>query len=172
MPAKRIQEYISRHRVTFELIRHTPAYTAPEVAQSAHVQGSFLLKSVIAKVDDALIMVAIPAHAQLSLEALAEALRAQRVELAGERDFQGAFGDCETGALPPIGRLFGVPTYVCAEFEDDDKVAFCAGTHSELLTLRWADFLKLAGPRRLKGVALMPGFTPPKMSYRRGRLRL
>ena len=172
MPAKRIQECLSRQRVAFELIHHTPAYTAPEVAQAAHIQGSFLIKSVMVDIDGVAAMVVIPAHAQLSPEALAEALAAKRVALSSEGDFQPAFADCENGALPPMGHLYGIQTYVCAEFEDGDKVAFCAGTHSELLVMHWADYLELVGPRSLKGVALMPGFTPPRMSYLRGRARL
>lgn len=172
MPARRLQEYLSRCNVEFGIIHHTPAYTAPEVAQSAHFHGSRLIKSVMVDIDGVLAMIVIPAHEHLSLDAVSKTLKAKNTFLVSEAAFQKRFVDCEEGAIPPIGHLFGVPCYAAGCFSDSDIIAFCAGTHSELISLEWIDYLRIANPNLLEGVTTAAGPTPPKMSCRRGRMRI
>jgi Ala-tRNA(Pro) deacylase len=70
----------------------------------------------------------------------------RQVELASETEFQNAFPDCETGAMPPFGNLYDIPVYVDKELTWDQEIAFNAGTHRELIKMRFEDFLRLVKP--------------------------
>jgi Ala-tRNA(Pro) deacylase len=122
------------------------AFTAAEVAESAHVKGRDFAKTVIVKIDGAMAMVVLPASRRLVLHDLREMLATEHVRLATEAEFKGAFPDCEIGAMPPFGNLYGMPVYVAASLAEEPEIAFNAGTHTEILKLRYEDFEQLVQP--------------------------
>jgi len=146
MPIRKLREFLDSHAVRYFVVSHSPAYTAQEIAAAAHVPGKELAKSVIVTIDDSMAMVVLPASRQLDFELLREATGTRRVELASEKEFAGLFPECEIGAMPPFGNLYGMPVYVSEELEDDDEIAFNAGAHTELLRLSYDDFKRLVRP--------------------------
>lgn len=144
-----IKDYLKDHNVSYATISHTPAFTASQIAQAAHIPGKHLGKSVIVKLDDKLAMVLLPAHQRLDFKRLQESTQAQKVELAHEFDFDDTFHDCELGAMPPFGELYGLDVYLADSLSHIDWVAFNAGTHDELLRLSMKDFLALVHPKLL-----------------------
>ena len=96
-------------------------------------------------------MVVLPASRQLDFKLLRALTGAGEVELAGEREFAGLFPECEIGAMPPFGNLYGMAVYVSEELEEeDDEIAFNAGAHTELLRLSYDSFRKLVQPKVAK----------------------
>ena len=172
MAMSRIEAFLKQHQAEYRILTHARAYTSPEVAESAHIRGKRLAKAVMLNVDGMLVMMVLPSNFQLSLVRMRDALGAQTIELASESEFAGHFEHCELGALPPFGSLFGIPVYAAAEFDDDEQIAFSAGRHTQLLQMRWSEYLRLEKPEVLVGVLSAPGATPPAMRYRRGRARL
>ena len=149
MPARRLKDFLDREGVPYKSIVHAPAFTAQEVAQTAHIPGKELAKTVIVKVDGKLTMIVLPASEHVRLEHLRESLGVQKVELAEEDEFRKAFPDCETGAMPPFGNLYGMSVFVSPALREDEEIAFNAGTHSELIRLPYADFERLVHPAPL-----------------------
>ena len=149
MPIKKLTELLDREHVKYVTIRHSPAYTAQATAQSAHIPGDELAKTVMLDVDDKLVMVALPATEQLDLDLVREEMKAHDVRLATEHEFQSSFPDCELGAMPPFGNLYGVDVYVTEALTNDERIAFNAGTHEELLEMAYEDFAKLVKPKVL-----------------------
>ena len=149
MPETRLKEFLDREHVKYVSIDHSPAFTAQEVAAAAHVPGKELAKTVIIKVDGELAMIVLPASEQVQLAILRETLGAKHVELADESEFREAFPDCETGAMPPFGNLYGMPVFVSQALREDDEIAFNAGSHSELIRLTYADYERLVHPTPL-----------------------
>jgi Ala-tRNA(Pro) deacylase len=147
MPATRLKEFLDQERVRYLTIAHSPAFTAQEVAQAAHVPGKEMAKTVVVRLDGDLAMVVLPASSQLNLDLLKEATGAKRLDLASERHFRDAFPGCELGAMPPFGNLFGMPVYVSEDLTRDEEIAFNAGTHTEVIKMRYDDFEKLVKPR-------------------------
>lgn len=147
MPATRLKEFLDHEHVRYLTITHSPAYTAQEVAQAAHVPGKEMAKSVIVRCDGELAMVVLPAAARLSLELLKETTGAKRMDLASERDFRDAFPGCELGAMPPFGNLYGMKVFVSEDLTKDEEIAFNAGSHTEVMKMRYDDFEKLVKPR-------------------------
>ena len=124
MPIAQLKKYLDKEKVKYVTICHSRAYTAQETAASAHVPGKELAKTVMVKIDGKMAMAVLPASFQVDLDQLRHAAGAARVELAGESDFKGLFPQCEVGAMPPFGNLYGMDVYSARELaEDDDELA-------------------------------------------------
>ena len=149
MPVTRLKEFLDEQHVKYVTIGHSPAFTAQEIAERAHIPGKQLAKTVMVKLDGKLAMVVIPASRQLKLTQLGKSLGAKNVELATEDDFRDAFPDCEPGAMPPFGNLYGMPVFVSETLREDDEIAFNAGSHSELIRLPYSEYERVVKPTPL-----------------------
>ena len=149
MPETRLKEFLDKEHIKYVSIDHSPAFTTQEIAAAAHIPGKELAKSVIVKVDGELAMVVLPASEHVRLVSLRETLGARNVELADEHEFKEAFPDCETGAMPPFGNLYGMKVFVSQALREDEEIAFNAGSHSELIRLTYADYERLVHPTPL-----------------------
>jgi Ala-tRNA(Pro) deacylase len=147
MPIKTLKAYLDSHDIRYTMIHHSPAYTAQEIAASAHISGHNLAKTVIVNIDGKLAMVVLPASRHINFDLLSEMTGASNVRLASEGEFEGLFPGCELGAMPPFGNLFGMDVYVAPSLTVDHQIAFNAGTHTELLKMAYADFERLVRPR-------------------------
>ena len=143
---KRLKEYLDREKVPYEVLAHTETYTAPELAQTLHVPGKELAKVVIVKVGERFAMTVLPANWKVDLKRLKDIFRSSHVRLATEEEFKELFPDCELGAMPPFGNLYGLEVYVDQSLTQDEHIVFQAGTHYEAVKLRYQDFVKLVHP--------------------------
>lgn len=146
MAAMKLKTFLDGRGVKYVTIEHSPAYTAPETAASAHVSGRDFAKTVIVEIGGGMAMVVLPANRKIVLSDLREMLMDQNVKLAAEDDFIERFPDCELGAMPPFGNLYGLPVYVAKSLADEPEIAFNAGTHREVITMSFADFADLVQP--------------------------
>lgn len=149
MPFRKLQEYLDARKVKYVTITHSPAYTAQDVAAVAHISGKEMAKTVMVKVDGEMMMVVLPASTKVDFTRLLDATGAQEVELAHEHEFAQLFPGCELGTMPPFGNLFGLKTLVAEELAEDEEIAFNAGSATEVVRLRYADFARLVEPRVL-----------------------
>ena len=150
MPALRLQHFLDERQVRYHTFAHPAAFTAQEIAAAAHVRGRDLAKCVMVKLDDRLAMVVLPASMRIDFERLRQATGAQRADLAHEWEFKDLFPECELGAMPPFGNLYGVDVYVEHSLSEDREIAFNAGSHTELIRMPFADFDRLASPRHIR----------------------
>jgi Ala-tRNA(Pro) deacylase len=146
MPVKKLKDFLDQNHVKYVTISHSPAYTAQQIAASAHVPGKELAKTVMVKIDGKMAMAVLPASYQIDFGRLKQAAGAQQVELAGEEEFKGLFPTCDVGAMPPFGNLYNIGVFVEAHLADDDEIAFNAGSHTELVKLAYSDFERLVQP--------------------------
>lgn len=149
MLASALRNLLEANDVQYVTINHAPAFTAQEVAATAHISGQKVAKTVMAKLDGKLTMIVVPAAHRVDLESLRRQTGAHRVELAREDEFRGAFPECELGAMPPFGNLYGMDVFVEKDLAQNDTIAFNAGAHDELMSLAYKDFERLARPRVL-----------------------
>ena len=147
MLARALQTFLDSHQVKYVTIRHSPAFTAQEIAASAHIPGKQLAKTVIVKLDGNLAMAVLPASDTVDVERLQAAAGARTVALANEQDFQDRFPECEVGAMPPFGNLYGLDVWVAARLAEDEEIAFNAGDHTELIRMAYRDFDRLVQPK-------------------------
>ncbi len=150
MPVNKLKRFLDENKVRYVTISHSSAYTAQEIAAATHIPGKSMAKVVMAKVDGRMTMVVLPAAYRVDLNLLKKATGASTVELATEGDFKPLFPDCETGAMPPFGNLYGLPVIVAESLTGTKEIAFNAGTHTEVVKLDFADFERLVKPNVLK----------------------
>jgi len=147
MPVKKLKGFLDQERIKYVSIVHSTAYTAQEVAASAHITGKELAKTVIVELDGKTAMAVLPANRKIVLEDLREVTGSQEVKFASEEQFEQRFPDCETGAMPPFGNLYGMDVYLAESLTDNDQIAFNAGSHTEVIKLSYKDFERLVQPK-------------------------
>lgn len=146
MPMERVTRYLDEHDVKYVIMQHSPAFTAQEIAEAVHVTGRHFAKCVVVKVDGRLAMAVLPASDRVDLHRLAQSVGATSVELAREEDFQDSLPDCDVGAMPPFGNLFGMEVFVSPHLTAADLIAFNAGSHTEVMQLPYEAFARLVNP--------------------------
>lgn len=147
MSLTKLREFLDSHNIKYLVTSHSVAYTAQGIAALVHLSGKKLAKTVVVRIDGELTMAVVPASFHVDLDLLRAATEARAVELATELEFKDAFPDCETGAMPPFGNLYGMAVYVDPSLAEDDEITFSAGTHHELVRMKWDDVVRLVNPR-------------------------
>ena len=146
MPVRKLKAFLDNEKIKYINIIHSTAYTAQEVAASAHITGRELAKTVIVELDGKMAMAVLPANRKIVLQDLREVTGSDEVKFASEEEFKEKFPDCETGAMPPFGNLYSMPVFADESLTRDQEIAFNAGSHRELIRLSWEDFEKLVKP--------------------------
>ncbi len=150
MPAKKLKEYLNNNNIKYVTIFHSQAYTAQEVAATAHIPGKELAKTVMVKIDDKMSMAVLTAADKVDFDSLKEAVGAGKVELASEQEFENMFPGCEIGTMPPFGNLYEMQVFVEENLTEDTVIAFNAGSYTELIKLSYKDFERLVKPTVVK----------------------
>jgi Ala-tRNA(Pro) deacylase len=147
MPCAKLVEYLTNNRVDFEMTDHPSAFAAQDVAFKAGVPGRLFAKTVLVKLDGQMAMAVLPADSKVDFHLLRETAGAETITLAVEDEFEELFPDCELGAMPPFGHLYGMEVYVAGSLIRADTISFNAGTHTEILTLPFWEFERLVEPK-------------------------
>jgi Ala-tRNA(Pro) deacylase len=143
---ERLEEYLHSQHVPFQVQQHKRSYTAQEVAESEHIPGKMVAKMVMVFADESMVLLVLPASYVVDFSWAESALGAKRLRLASETEFAAAFPDCEIGTMPPFGNLYGLPVYVDSSLTEDETIIFPAGTHTETMSVRFADFQRVVRP--------------------------
>lgn len=143
---RRIRDYLDSNEINYEWLPHSQAFTAQEVAHSLHVSGKRLAKTVVLDADGRLLVAVLPASHRLSLTKLKEVIEAKRLEMLPESELARLFPDCELGAIPPFGNLYGMEVWVDRALSESEEIVFAAGTHADAMRMKYADFSALVMP--------------------------
>ena len=147
MPIPRtLKTHLDREHVHYDVLPHSQTFRAISVAQTLHLPEQDMAKVVIVKVKDQFVTTVLPATAKVDVQRLRKLFGTHRVRLATETEISQLFPDCELGAMPPLGTLYGLPVYVDRTLTGDEKIVFEGGTHSEAIRMRYWDFAALVFP--------------------------
>jgi len=167
-----VVDFLRSRRVWFETFFHRPASSATRLAGYIHVSGRSVAKSVLVKAGDEFVLAVLPATSRVDLDSLGAALRSEpgSLRLATPEEVDRTFADCEPGAIPAFGRLYGLRTAVDTGLAGTEVIVF--GTNLRHLGLRMQirDYEGLEEPLRAEfGVPIT--FGPAPTSPRRRRRR-
>jgi Ala-tRNA(Pro) deacylase len=152
-----IRDYLRDRRVWFETMLHAPSSSATKLAQSVHVPGRIVAKGVLVRAGAEYALAVLPATMRIDLERLAQVLDAREVRIATEDEVERVFGDCERGALPPFGRLYGLTTVVDASLAAGPEIVFVANARHEGVRMRFRDYEAIEAPVRARfALAIAP----------------
>lgn len=144
---ERLERVFHELGVPYRVTPHHLAYTAQEVAMTERISGYDVAKVVIVMTDETPVMVVLPAPLRVNLEKVKRAFDAKTARLATEKEFTEFFPDCDIGAMPPFGNLYGVTVCVDRSLTFDPEITFNAGSHRETMTVAYADFERLVRPK-------------------------
>ena len=146
MPLKKLKHFLDENNVKYTTISHSKAYTAQQVAHSAHISGKDMAKTVMIRIDGKMAMAVLPATSHINFNMIKEAIGLKAITLASEVEFEDFFPACEVGTMPPFGNLYNMEVYVDQSLAKDHEIAFNAGSHTELIQMAYADFEALVKP--------------------------
>ena len=141
-----IRKYLDELGAHYEVIEHPRELDAQRTAAVTHTPGAMFAKCLLAKIDGNYALVVLPANHRLDTPTLAKAIMAGSVELVREEELERLFPECELGAEPPLGELYGLPVYVSAALTDAKTITFNAGTHEQAVRMAYAEFERMAQP--------------------------
>jgi Ala-tRNA(Pro) deacylase len=142
----RLHAFLDELDATYRVSQHDDAYTAQDLAMLEHVPGRRVIKPVLVQADGQMVLCALPACYRVDLEELKNQIPAEQVQLVDENKLANIFPDCEVGAEPPVGRLYGLVTLMDGSLTADDHVTFQAGTHQHSVTMTLAEYRRIAQP--------------------------
>jgi Ala-tRNA(Pro) deacylase len=137
--AKRLKQYLDSAGVRYDMIAHPRTATASETAEAAHVPGDSLAKTVVIHHEEGCVLAVVPASHRIDLTSLQDILQ-RRIGLASEREVEDLFDDCETGAAPPVGAAYGVPTLLDESLSGLEEIWFEGGDHRTLVHVPGTEF--------------------------------
>lgn len=146
MPATKVHTLLDDHGISYESHEHPRVVSAQRLAASEHVSGWEVAKPVLLSVGDKLAMVVVPAAVHVDLAKVSRVFGGNEVRLATEEEFAATFPDCELGAEPPFGNLYGVPVFLDEKLRARSEIVCRDGTHTEAITLKVADYVKVVQP--------------------------
>jgi Ala-tRNA(Pro) deacylase len=150
MPLRKLKEFLDSHNIKYVTIGHSQVFTAQEIAATVHIPGKELAKTVMVKIDDRMAMAVLPASCKVDFDLLKKVAGAKKVGLASEQEFKDLFPECEVGAMPPFGNLYGIDVFVAESLVENEEIAFNAGSHTELIKLLYKDFEIHVNPKVVK----------------------
>lgn len=150
MPIDRLLKFLDNNNIKYIRLSHSQAFSAQEIAASAHIPGKGFAKTVIIKIDEKMAMAVLPASYKIDFVKLKEGIGADTITLALEQEFEGLFPDCDTGAMPPFGNLYGMEVYVAESLTEVEEIVFNACSHVDLIKMAYNDFERLAKPKTIK----------------------
>jgi Ala-tRNA(Pro) deacylase len=162
-----IRDFLQSRHVWFETLLHCPTSSASQRAKVVHVSGRRVAKGVLIKAASGDVLVVLPATHRVDLERLAGVLGEKELRIATEDEVEHVFADCERGALPPFGRLYGLRTVVDVSLGGNSEFVFLANARHEGMRMRYRDYEALETPIRAR-IAMTAPPRPPLSDRRAG----
>lgn len=138
--------YLDSNKVEYRVKEHAPAYSAHDVAVSTLISERELAKAILVSVDGRFWMTVLRTDHRVNTQMIKRAFGAKQVHLAHEEDLESLFPDCQIGAMPPLGNLYGLPVMVDESLAEDEEIVFNACTHTRVIRMKFKDFKELVKP--------------------------
>ncbi|TPL52523.1 aminoacyl-tRNA deacylase [Mesorhizobium sp. B2-4-4] len=140
--ANKLKDYIDRKGISYDTVAHHRTATSRQAAIAAHVPGSIMAKSVLVHHDLGYALAVVPSTHRIEVGALQKVMD-KSLGLATEDEAVSLFGDCDTGAIPPIGAAYDVPVVLDESLGGAADIYFEGGDHRTLVRVSGKDFRNL-----------------------------
>lgn len=146
MISARLKQHLQEAGISYVPVTHAPARSAQYAASVMHVAGKEMAKTVVLRSGSQVLLAVLPASYHVNLSRFAKVI-GKDVKLVDEPECYTLFPDCQPGAVPPFGELYGLPVYLDETLAEDPEIIFSAGTLSDAVRMGNADFVHLVKPR-------------------------
>ena len=142
--AKRIAKYLIEQDADFDMLNHPHSATSMETAERSHISGNCIAKSVLLEDENGYLLAVVPASCRVDLGEL-HRQTSRNLGLATEYQLGALFEDCEPGAVPPFGAVYGMDSIVEDSLAEQPDIYFEAGDHEQLIRVSSETFASLVG---------------------------
>ncbi len=149
----KLKDLLDKNKVKYKTTAHTRVITAQEVAQAEHIPGREMAKTVVIKNGKEYYLFVLPAPKQVDFSQLRKIFNSHDITLASEAEFKAMFPDCELGAMPPFGVMYGLKTYADESLHKEKEIVFNAGTHTDTILMPREAYDKIVKPEYINFAA-------------------
>lgn len=142
--SKSITDFLARAGVEYSIVGHPHSESSDTTAEAAHVSGEKLAKGILLKDNRGYVLAVIPASHAMETGTLGQKIRRPLV-MASETEIARVFADCEVGAIPVLGKAYGLTTVVDHALCSLEEIYFEAGDHEALIKIAGEDFQRFMG---------------------------
>lgn len=142
--------YLNDNHVEYQLHRHMPAFSAHDVAVATHAPDREMAKTLVVQAGKQKWLAVLRADYRIDQRLLRHALETHSIHFVSEEELEMLFPNCEVGAMPPFGNLYGLPVIVDKLLAEDEEIVFNACTHTESVRMKFEDFERLVKPMVLE----------------------
>lgn len=147
MVPQKLEEYLKKSHVWYEVRQHPITMTSEELAQRENVDGHQVAKVVVMREGGKYFMIVLPASYFVDMKEVRRATGHPNMHFATESELETAFPDCEVGAMPPLGNLYDMPIFAEKALAEDDIIEFNGGTHEDAIRMKYKDWEKMTHPQ-------------------------
>lgn len=140
--ATRLKWYLDSHAVCYEVVHHSRSSSSLQSARAAQLPGGRVVKCIVLEDERGYLLAILPASCRLDMKAVRRRMK-RRLHLATEAELEVLFEDCEVGAVPAIGRAYGIPALIDESLMRMPDLYFEAGDHEDLVHLSGTAFRAL-----------------------------
>jgi Ala-tRNA(Pro) deacylase len=137
-------EYLSKHDIDYELVKHRRTASSLDSSCSAHLPTAQVAKAVVLQSNEGdFLMATLSVGHRLSINRLNK-LTGKEYHLINERRLRELFPDCDQGAIPGVGEAYEIKMVVDDALLNAERVYIEAGDHRHLVKiehLQYADML-------------------------------
>ncbi len=140
--APTLQRYLAAESIQYDVIPHEPTMSSTRTAEACRISGDRLAKGIVLRRDGGYVIAVLPASHHIRLSDLRARL-GDALKLAKESEIDQLFRDCVHGAVPPVGKCYGLTLVVDDAIEAQPEIYMEAGDHETLLHMSHAQFARL-----------------------------
>jgi Ala-tRNA(Pro) deacylase len=141
--APTLQRHLAAEGIEYDVIPHEPTMSSTHTAQACRISGNCLAKGIVLRGGNSdYILAVLPASHHILLADLRDQL-GHDVEMAKETEVDTLFPDCAHGAVPAVGKCYGLPIVVDDSLDAHPQVYMEAGDHETLICMDHTQFAHL-----------------------------
>jgi Ala-tRNA(Pro) deacylase len=138
-----LQRHLAAEGIQYDVIPHERTMSSTHTAQTCRIPGNCLAKGIVLRGGNSdYILAVLPASHHILLADLRDQL-GHDVEMAKETEVDMLFPDCAHGAVPAVGKCYGLPIVVDDSLDAHPQVYMEAGDHETLICMDHAQFAHL-----------------------------
>lgn len=142
----KIRDQLRAADVIFREVHHEPTYTSEESARARGEEIRIGGKALLLKVGDDFRLFVLPANCRADSAAIRRRFGVRKTRFASREELHELTG-LVPGSVPPFGRpILPFDLYVDAGIEQNEKIAFNAGSLTDSMIIPVDDYLRIAQP--------------------------
>jgi Ala-tRNA(Pro) deacylase len=144
-----LREWLTSEEVSFREIHHEPTLTSEDSARARGEELRVGGKALLLRTGDGFALFVLPADRKVDSAAIRRELKCGKLRFANREELAELTG-LVPGSVPPFGRpILPFPLYIDAAIQENDRIAFNAGSLTDSMILPMADYLRIARPEKI-----------------------